>query len=184
MRDEPTKRGGEATKEESAIRLALTTLCALALFCSVAQARTLEQRIGWLQERVSYHRYVCKHGANYPRRWHCAALKWTTRELGEAVTEKRRRDWAIPPEPWFSVGRCEQRDDHEAWGIKWDAFSTTYEGAFGFLHSTWDQYRLPGMPTSANLATPREQVEVARIVLAHAGWAHGWPSCSLKLGLR
>lgn len=64
-----------------------------------------------------------------------------------------------------------------------------YEGALGFLETTWDAYRLyvlPETPTakSADRATPAEQYAVGRILVRVFNGYSSWPSCSRKLGLR
>ena len=87
---------------------------------------------------------------------------------------------AVPSWPWYALAHCEQ--GHGS-GVRWNAYSRTYEGGYGFLHVTWRQYRLPGYPRSANLATPEQQTEVAKRVQRASGW-RAWPACSIELGLR
>jgi hypothetical protein len=156
----------------------LLALCVLVSRSDAARPRTVEQRIGWLTERVAHHKYVCRHGANGPKRFSCAALVWTRRELAEAWHE---RDWARPPEPYLSIARCEQRGNGP-WGVTWNAYSSSYEGGYGFAHSTWRQFRYPWMPQSASTASPREQTLVAMRLHARFGWTP-WPACHIRLGL-
>lgn len=112
-----------------------------------------------------------------------AALGWTKRELSEAITEKHVRDWTVPVWPWLNLAHCEQGTGAVAVeNIAWNAYSTSYEGAYGFLHSTWRENRLPWMALTANLATPREQTIVAMRLQRRYGWSP-WPSCHIKLGL-
>jgi len=67
------------------------------------------------------------------------------------------------PAKWYRIARCET-------GVRWDWNSGTYQGAFGFYWGTWDAYRLPGMPSEAYLATPRQQWVVAERVRAVHGY--------------
>lgn len=168
--------------------LTFAVLCFLFVLVSTAagkprpQTRSVEVRIAWLTERVAHHQYVCLHGRRRAQAFSCAALKWTRRELREALAEKHRRDWSEPPEPYLSIGRCEQHSRTQPWGIQWDAFSRSYEGAYGFLHSTWRENRSPWMAVTANLAPPRQQLIVAKRLHAKYGWSP-WPACHIKLNL-
>jgi hypothetical protein len=87
---------------------------------------------------------------------------------------------AVPTWPWMALARCEQGS---ADGIRWHAYSRTYEGGYGFVHGAWRQYRLPGYPLRADRATPEQQTAVARRIQRAVGW-RAWPSCSIRLGLR
>lgn len=132
---------------------------------------------------MSFHQYVCKHGAHETKTFHCKALVWTKKELRQAEQEKYNRDWGKPPEPYYSLALCEQRDENGLWGVNWSAYSQSYEGGFGFTHATWRQYREPWMPTRADWATIREQVIVAKKLHATFGNYSSWPACHIKLGL-
>lgn len=162
--------------------LALIALVLLAL-TTAASARTVEQRISFLEERQAVHQYICRHGAHATQRFHCKALRWTRRELRQAVDEKHARDYTVPVWPWLTLAHCEQRAGVRLDQVVWTAFSETYEGGYGFTHDAWDQHRLSWMPGSANVATPRVQTIVARRIQAVAGWG-AWPACSIRLGLR
>lgn len=140
-------------------------------------------RVAWLKKAESYHRYVAVHGAGAHQEWHQRALKWVTRELSEAKRDAHRYDHAVPEWPWLALARCEQSGSGWA-GVNWQAYSQSYEGAYGFLHSTWRQYRYPWMPHRADLATPREQTLVAIRLRRTFGGYSSWPSCSIRLGLR
>lgn len=140
-------------------------------------------RAAWLQGAVAYHRYVAENGGGRHQLWHRRALAWTTRELREAEQDAWRYDHAVPEWPWLALARCEQSGDGWA-GVNWQAYSQKYEGAYGFLHSTWRDYRYPGMPARADLATPREQTLVAIRLRHRFGGYSSWPGCSIKLGLR
>lgn len=100
----------------------------------------------------------------------------------QAASNKVIRPKGVPAWPWFAIARCEQRIDFTP-GVKWWAYSKDYEGGYGFLHSTWDTYKYPGMPDSANKATPYQQTLVA-IRLSKLFGFSPWPACSVKLGLR
>jgi hypothetical protein len=161
----------------------LATLIALVAVSSAFADRSVEARISWLQERSKVHHYICRHGAHKTQRFHCLATGWTNRELKEAQQEKYNRDWTKPPEPYLSIARCEQGSSTGLWGVNWAAYSESYEGAFGFLHSTWRQYRSSWMATTANRATAREQLIVAKKLVATFHGYSSWPACHIKLGL-
>ncbi len=163
--------------------LAVITLIILAYAAQTTSARTVEQRISWLEHRQAVHRYICRHGAHATKRFHCKALRWTTRELYEAKEEKRRRDYTVPAWPWLAIAHCENRTGPRLDQVNWTAYNGTYEGAYGFLHSTWRQFRLPWMPARADWATPREQTIVAMRLRDTFGGYSSWPACHVKLGL-
>lgn len=163
---------------------ALITVAALAVATrgnAATTSRSVEQRITWLDQRRAVHQYICRHGHHKTQRFHCLALGWTLRELREARAEKQKRDNRVP-EPYLSIARCENRGNG-AGGVNWTAYNSVYEGGYGFLHSTWRQYRLPWMPARADWATPREQTIVAQRLHATFGNYSSWPACHLKLGL-
>lgn len=140
-------------------------------------------RARWLEHRLAYHRYVVEHGAGRHRAWHRRALVWTGRELRETLAAIHRREWAPPPEPFLSIARCEQRDPNGLYGVNWQAYSETYEGAYGFVHSTWSTYAPPGYPDNAANATIRQQTHVAKILVRTFGGYSSWPTCGRRLGL-
>lgn len=72
------------------------------------------------------------------------------------------------PDKWARIGACETGYGQRPG--RWDWNSGTYQGAFGFYHGTWDQYKSAGAPSEAYLATPREQYQAALNVYA----AHGY----------
>lgn len=62
-----------------------------------------------------------------------------------------------------------------------------YEGALGFLETTWEHYRhrvRPLPPAEAWRATPAEQLAVGRVLVAEFHGYSSWPACSRRLGLR
>lgn len=83
----------------------------------------------------------------------------------------------VPAGVWKLLAECESGADWRYNG------PSGHDGAFQFHPSTWAAHRLSGYPRFAWQATPRQQVRVARRVLAAQGWA-AWPTCSRKLGLR
>lgn len=73
----------------------------------------------------------------------------------------------ITPLVWSrasTVARCEEGGWHNVHG-------PTYFGSLGWLQATWDDFKLPSMPSRMDLATPAEQ--------AWALWQfakkYGWP---------
>lgn len=62
-----------------------------------------------------------------------------------------------------------------------------YEGALGFLETTWDRFRWqvkPRPPDAAWKATPAEQLAVARVLVRTFRGYSSWPACSRRMGLR
>ena len=84
------------------------------------------------------------------QRWHRYNYAW--------------REWL--PAKWQRIIQCETRSD-----FRWN--SGTYQGAFGFYRGSWDAFRLPGYPSEAYLATPRQQFEVALAIWRRYGFS-GW----------
>lgn len=126
-----------------------------------------------------------------PRVWYpCDAAKrraveWRARAHAAAreLALWKREQWAAPPEPFLSIARCEQPSRSGLHGVEWQAYSTSYEGGYGFAHTTWDGYKPAGYPENANQATVRQQTDVARILVARFGGYSSWPACHLRLGL-
>lgn len=101
-------------------------------------------------------------------RWLAAVLATTV--IGSAHPQR------VPSWPWLALARCET-------GVTWTWWNSTYEGAYGFTHAAWEQWRLPGYPANASKATPWQQTQVARRIQRAVGWG-AWPACSIRLGLR
>lgn len=81
----------------------------------------------------------------------------------------------MPAWPWLALARCET-------GVTWTWYNATYEGAYGFTHDAWRQYRPRGYPDTAAAATPQQQTAVAIRIQQAVGWG-AWPACSRRLGL-
>jgi hypothetical protein len=93
-----------------------------------------------------------------------AALVLAT-SAGAASTRTSQPTWL--PNVWWRLATCET-------GANWQHDSGTFQGAFGIYKGTWDTYRLPGFPTEAHLATPKQQYRVAlRIAANHSMYAWG-----------
>lgn len=86
----------------------------------------------------------------------------------------RRFKKALKKSFWWQLALCESNGN---WSMR-----GKYEGGFSFHRKTWNEYRGPDLPVRAYLATPAEQLRVARRVLADQGW-DAWPACSEELGL-
>ena len=76
---------------------------------------------------------------------------------------------------WWELALCESGGN---WSMK-----NEYHGGLSFHPLTWKEYRSKLLPKYAYLATPAEQIRVARKVQADQGW-EAWPACSLRIGLR
>jgi hypothetical protein len=86
-----------------------------------------------------------------------------------------RFDRALGQSYWWDLALCESNGN---WSMR-----GRYHGGFSFHPRTWRDYRPDGLPRRAFLATPAEQIRVARAVLADQGWK-AWPACSRRLDLR
>ncbi|MCC6224146.1 MAG: transglycosylase family protein [Thermoleophilia bacterium] len=76
---------------------------------------------------------------------------------------------------WWELALCESGGN---WSMK-----NAYHGGLSFHPGTWAAYRSKRLPKYAYLATPAEQIRVARRVQADQGW-EAWPACSARIGLR
>lgn len=123
--------------------------------------------------------------------WRRAALKSELAEAAQAFRVARervqeRRQSSVAPAATTPVSgavgvggdlfaflaQCETQ-------TTWTWYTQSYEGAYGFTHQTWDQFKVPGFPDSANLATPVQQTQVARILHDKYG-LRPWPACGVK----
>lgn len=85
----------------------------------------------------------------------------------------------VPAWPWYALARCEQWSSQ---GVRWNAYSSSYEGGYGFTHAAWRQWRYRNSPAHAHLATPAQQTQVAMRIQRAVGWG-AWPACHRRLGL-
>lgn len=78
--------------------------------------------------------------------------------------------------PWSCVAQCESDG-------RWDANTGNgFYGGLQFHQPTWEGFGGREFAARADLATPEQQIEIARRVLAAQGWG-AWPVCSAKYGL-
>lgn len=85
------------------------------------------------------------------------------------------RDWL--PSVWYGIGSCETGFGGDPnWHHNSGNSSGTsgYQGAFGFDHDSWDDFRPPGYPSEAFNATPRQQLIVAQLIEARYGLDQPW----------
>lgn len=76
------------------------------------------------------------------------------------------------PEKWQRIGACETGYGKRPG--RWDWNSGTYQGAFGFAVSSWDQFKpVAWWPSEAYLATPWQQYRTALAIHARYGFS-GW----------
>ena len=101
--------------------------------------------------RIRYLAHVWRSKARAARRayerWYAYNYSW--------------RSWL--PAKWRRIIQCETGSD-----FRWN--SGTYEGAFGLWYGTWDTYKPAGSPSSAYLATPRDQYSAALNIYRHFGY--------------
>ncbi len=86
-----------------------------------------------------------------------------------AVLTERARQWnwqAWLPDKWRRIGVCET-------GLNWQHYNSSYEGAFGFATSSWDQFKPAGYPDHASQASPWQQYQVALAIWRRYGFS-GW----------
>lgn len=121
-------------------------------------------RGGALSDRTPIVRRKSCHWARYAARVWIARAKAAGRVLAHWRHEWDWSSWL--PEKWYRIARCET-------GVRWDWNSGAYQGAFGFAVSSWDAFRLPGYPSEAYLATPRQQWEVGLAIWRAYGFS-GW----------
>jgi hypothetical protein len=71
------------------------------------------------------------------------------------------------PQGWANIARCET-------GTTWTWNSGTYQGAFGFYHGSWDQFKpVRSWPSEAYLASPWQQYQTALAIYRRYGLS-GW----------
>lgn len=78
---------------------------------------------------------------------------------------------------WYALARCESGGDWSYNG------PSGFDGGLQFLPSTWLAAGGGKYAPFAYLASPGEQIAIAKAWLAKTSWAQ-WPACSRKLGLR
>ncbi len=101
----------------------------------------------------------------YPKNW-----TWKQEKAKVYANGTGRPKWMDPL--YFAIAACEQ--PHGNNGVKWDAYSSGYEGGFGFAHGSWDDFKYPGYPDSAIKASTWQQYRVAKRIHAHYGNFSGW----------
>jgi hypothetical protein len=76
------------------------------------------------------------------------------------------------PDKWQRIGACETGYGKRPG--RWDWNSGTYQGAFGFYHGSWDQFKpVSWWPRDAHLATPWQQYQTALAIWRRYGFS-GW----------
>ena len=118
-----------------------------------------------------------------------AAARKPPRVIGEPASAAR---WANPVnQALVRIARCETggiNGGRPLWAhrARSEHAGLEYEGALGFLETTWEHYRhqvRPLPPDAAWKATPAEQLAVGRALVATFGNFSSWPACSRRLGL-
>jgi hypothetical protein len=76
------------------------------------------------------------------------------------------------PDKWARIGACETGYGRRPGDWTWN--SGTYQGAFGFHHQSWDQFKpVSWWPREAYLASPWQQYRTALAIHARYGLS-GW----------
>ncbi|WP_128436913.1 transglycosylase family protein [Streptomyces cyaneus] len=79
--------------------------------------------------------------------------------------------------PWGCVAKCESGGN---WRIN---TGNGHYGGLQFSQSTWEGFGGAKYAPRADLATRKEQITIARKVVAVQGWG-AWPQCSRRYGLK
>ncbi len=82
--------------------------------------------------------------------------------------------WADWP-AWSAIARCET-------GTRWDWHTTSYGGALGIAHVTWQAFGGTEYAPTAGDATPWQQLLIARKIRDRYHGYHPW-GCGRNLGL-
>lgn len=92
--------------------------------------------------------------------------------LAPTCSGRSRASWqwryrVFMPAHWVRLAQCEEH-------LNWGFHAGDYEGAFAFYTGTWDQYRYPGYPRRAWMATPWQQFHTAQRVARRLSIAVPW----------
>ncbi len=85
------------------------------------------------------------------------------------ILRERARQWnwqAWLPAKWQRIAMCETQ-------MNWQHYNSSYEGAFGFATSSWDNFKPVGYPDHASQASPWQQYQVALAIYRRYGFS-GW----------
>ena len=78
---------------------------------------------------------------------------------------------------WDRLAKCESTSN-------WDADTgNSFKGGLQFTDSTWKEFGGKQYASSADQASRKEQIAVAKNVHEEQGWK-AWPTCTKKLGMR
>lgn len=99
----------------------------------------LEALLDFQQRAVAHHRYVCLRGNPLLRRtrWHCVALRWSSRELRETRIRWEHAWWLWLPRNWQLVGACESGGGQVPGN--WAHANGSYLSAFGISVREYDR---------------------------------------------
>jgi hypothetical protein len=90
--------------------------------------------------------------------------------VGNQAWQWKWQTWL--PDKWQRIGACETGYGKRPG--RWDWNSGTYQGAFGFAVSSWDQFKpVAWWPSEAHLATPWQQYQTALEIWRRYGFS-GW----------
>ncbi len=92
------------------------------------------------------------------------ARQWSSYILRERARQWNWQSWL--PDKWQRIAQCETQ-------MNWQHYNSSYEGAFGFATSSWDNFKPAGYPDHANQASPWQQYQVALRIYARYGLS-GW----------
>lgn len=123
------------------------------------------------------------------RREHASAAyrKWVREHWRKRLiaTRKAYERWSAIPNraQLLALARCETGGINGGEPL-WTHYNSTYAGALGFAHSTWEQFAPASFPRPASRATAEQQLYVGQILVNTFGGYSSWPACSVRLGLR
>lgn len=152
-------------------------------------ARPVSIRIAWLQDRVGWHRYVCHRGAHATRTFHCQALRWSSRELRQARSERYYRlpatsDWGVavrlaqrvfPGTARWLLSCSASEGGHGAWK-PYRAYGRAYYAGYERTDSVggWMQFRPSTFRPYYRVTVAYVRAHGFRVRLSVDDWLSGW----------
>jgi hypothetical protein len=126
----------------------------------------------WQVNNLQYVRYVCVRGKGRARHWACHAAKWLHKEVMQTTPRP-----SLPPhfQQWLCIHRYEGA---------WNDTGAPYYGGLQFSYSTWTRNGGLRYASTADLATPLEQMWIAENAWKESGGSFSqWPNTARYCGL-
>lgn len=126
----------------------------------------------WQMKNLRYMRYVCIRGAGAPKHYACRTAKWLGREASQTAPGV-----TLPPHyrEWLCI--------HSYEGA-WNDPGAPYYGGLQFASSTWERNGGLRYASSADQATPLQQMWIAESAWKESGGSFSqWPNTARRCGL-